>query len=226
MRATRSTSSSSCRRRSTRPASGSSPAGTSSASGSWTRNSKKATAARPASTPTSSAAARPTGRPTPPGRSPRSQRVPHASACGDMTSRYEAVRARMNTGELYVDEGEGLEALEAERTHGKELLHDFNHTRPGQTDERRRLLRELLGAVGRSTWIESPFLAAYGSHIYIGDDFYANFNLVIVDDADVHIGDRVMFGPNVTITTAGHPIEPSLRADGSQYSVPVHVEDD
>ena len=128
----------------------------------------------------------------------------------------DAVRARMNTGELYVDVGEGLEALEAERTHGKELLYDFNHTRPGQTEERLRLLRELLGAVGSRVWIEPPFLAAYGSHVYIGDSFYANFNLVIVDDADVHIGDRVMFGPNVTITTAGHPIEPALRADGSQ----------
>ena len=73
----------SCRRRSTRRASGSSPAGTSSASGSWTRSSRNATAARPASTPTSSAAARPTGRPTPPDRSPRSRRAPHASACGD-----------------------------------------------------------------------------------------------------------------------------------------------
>ena len=56
-----------------------------------------------------------------------------------------AVRARMNTGELYVDQGEGLEALEAERVHGKELLYDYNHTRPGQTEERLRLLRELLG---------------------------------------------------------------------------------
>ena len=88
---------------------------------------------------------------------------------GDMTSRYDAVRARMNTGELYVDTGEGLEALEAARTHGQELLYDFNHTRPGQTEERRRLLRELLGAVGDSVWIEPPFLAAYGSHIYIGE---------------------------------------------------------
>ena len=53
----------------------------------------------------------------------------------------DAVRARMNTGELYVDQGEGLEALEAERVHGKELLYDYNHTRPGQTEERLRLLR-------------------------------------------------------------------------------------
>jgi galactoside O-acetyltransferase len=83
-----------------------------------------------------------------------------------------------------------------------------------------------LGAGGESIWIEPPFLAAYGSHVYIGDGFYANFNLVIVDDADVHIGDRVTVGPNVTITTAGHPIEPALRIDGTQYAVPVHVEDD
>ena len=143
-----------------------------------------------------------------------------------MTSRYDEVRARMNVGEPYVDMGEGLEALEAERTHGKELLYDYNLTRPAQAEERDRLLRELLGAMGESVWIEPPFLAAYGSHTYIGERFYANFNLVIVDDADVHIGDRVMFGPNVTITTAGHPVEPSLRADGTQFSLPVHIEDD
>jgi galactoside O-acetyltransferase len=143
-----------------------------------------------------------------------------------MTSRYDAVRARMNTGELYVDEGEGLEALEAERTHGKELLYDFNRTRPGEAAERERLLRELLGAVGADPWIEPPFSAAYGSHIFVGDRFYANFNLVIVDDADVFIGDRVLFGPNVTITTAGHPVEASLRTDGTQYSLPVRIEDD
>jgi hypothetical protein len=67
----------------------------------------------------------------------------------EMTSRSDFTRARMNNGQLYVDQGEGLEALEAERTHGKELLYDFNHTRPGQHEERLRLLQELLGAVGR-----------------------------------------------------------------------------
>ena len=74
---------------------------------------------------------------------------------GDM-ARLDTVRARMNTGELYVDVGEGLEALESERTHGKELLYEFNHSRPGQIEERLRLLRELLGAVGESVWIDSP----------------------------------------------------------------------
>ena len=66
----------------------------------------------------------------------------------------------MNSGELYVDAGAGLEALEAERTHAKELLYDFNHSRPSQTGERLRLLRELLGAVGEPVCIEPPFLAA------------------------------------------------------------------
>jgi galactoside O-acetyltransferase len=143
-----------------------------------------------------------------------------------LTSRYEEVRARMNAGELYVDYGEGLEQLEAERTHGKELLYDFNHTRPGDTAGRARLLRELLGSLGKDAWIEPPFFASYGSHIHIGDAFYANFNLVVVDDGDVHIGDRVMFGPNVTISTTGHPVEPALRVGGAQFSVPVHIEDD
>ena len=83
-----------------------------------------------------------------------------------MTSRYDAVRARMNIGELYVDYGERLEELEAERTRGKELLYDFNHSRPSEVAERLRLLRALLGAVGEGVWIEPPFFASYTSRCF------------------------------------------------------------
>lgn len=143
-----------------------------------------------------------------------------------MTPEHDDVRARMNAGELYRDFGPGLEALEAERVQGKELAHDYNATRPSQTAERREILDRLFGTLGREAWVEPPLHVAYGSHVHVGDDFYANFGTTFVDDADVHVGDRVMFGPHVTITTAGHPLDPELRATLQQYSLPVRIEDD
>lgn len=143
-----------------------------------------------------------------------------------MTDEYDAVRAVMNDGGLYVDFGPGLEALEAERVAGKELTYDFNHSRPGEAARRTSILQELLGSVGPDAWIEPPLHVSYGSHVHVGSQFYANFNLVLVDDADIHIGDRVMLAPNVTISTAGHPTVPEERAGGKQFSLPVRIEDD
>jgi galactoside O-acetyltransferase len=136
------------------------------------------------------------------------------------------VRRRMAQHELYTDSGMGLEALEEERVVAKELVHDFNGTRPRDTAERQRLLRELLGTLGERVWVEPPLHVAYGKHIHVGDDVYVNFGLTVVDDGEVHVGDRVMFAPHVTITATGHPVHPELRRDGSQFSAPVRIEDD
>ena len=143
-----------------------------------------------------------------------------------MTHEYDAVRASMNDGSLYVDYGAGLEALEAERVAGKELAYDFNHSRPSDAARRTAILQQLLGSVGPEVWIEPPLHVSYGSHVHVGSSFYANFNLVLVDDADIHIGDRVMIAPNVTISTAGHPTVPEERVGGWQFSLPVRIEDD
>jgi galactoside O-acetyltransferase len=116
----------------------------------------------------------------------------------------DAVRARRNTGELCVDQGEGLEALEAARVHGKELLYDYNHTRPGETEERLRPLGELLGAVGESIWIEPPFLAAYGSHV--------NHSVPVHVEDDVWIGGNAVVMPGVTIG-AGSVVGAGQRRD-------------
>jgi len=62
--------------------------------------------------------------------------------------------------------------------------------------------------------------------VHLGDGVYGNFNLTLVDDVNIYVGNRVMFAPNVTITTTGHPIHPDLRRDGSQFSAPVSIEDD
>lgn len=132
----------------------------------------------------------------------------------------------MNSGELYLDYGPGNQDLEAARIRGKELVHDYNLTRPSAAAERTRLLREIFGDVGVNAFVETPLHVAYGSNTFVGDEFYANFNLVLVDDGEVHIGDRVLFGPNVTITTTGHPVHPETRRGGQQFSVPVRIEDD
>ena len=130
------------------------------------------------------------------------------------------IREKMKNGMLYTDMGEGLEG---ERKRCKELLYDYNLTRPSEEAKRKDLLKELLGHMGENIWIEPPLHMAYGTNVHIGHDFYANFNLVIVDDVDVYIGDHVMIAPNVTITPTGHPIDPELRKLGTQFSIPVRI---
>ena len=133
-----------------------------------------------------------------------------------------STREKMNKGELYTDMGEGLPE---ERCAGKERVYDFNLTRPSEEAKRLQLLRSIMGSLGESCWIEPPLRVAYGTHIHIGNHFYANFNLTVVDDATVTIGDNVMIAPNVTLATAGHPVDPEIRITGQQFSLPVVIED-
>lgn len=130
------------------------------------------------------------------------------------------IRGKMKNGMLYVDAGEGLEE---ERKGCQELLYDYNHTRPSEETKRKDLLKKLLGDMGEHIWIEPPVHMAYGTNVHIGDHFYANFNLVIVDDIDVYIGDHVMIAPNVTITPTGHPVDSDLRRPGTQFSISVRI---
>lgn len=130
------------------------------------------------------------------------------------------IRENMKSGMLYVDIGEGLEE---ERKKCQELLYDYNHTRPSEEIKRKDLLKNLLGNMGENIWIEPPVHMAYGTNVHIGDHFYANFNLVIVDDIDVYIGENVMIAPNVTITPTGHPVDSDLRRPGTQFSIPIRI---
>ncbi|NOW92758.1 galactoside O-acetyltransferase [Clostridium beijerinckii] len=130
------------------------------------------------------------------------------------------ISERIKNGMLYVDIGEGLDE---EREKCKELLYDYNHTRPSEKIKRKDLLKELLGDMGDEIWIEPPLHMAYGKNVHIGNCFYANFNFVIVDDIDVYIGEHVMIAPNVTITPTGHPVDPDLRKPGTQFSIPVKI---
>ncbi|EGT0666025.1 galactoside O-acetyltransferase [Citrobacter werkmanii] len=129
-----------------------------------------------------------------------------------------SIRDRIKAGKLFTDMGEGLPQ---ERLRGKELMYEFNHTRPSEIKKRERLIREMFATVGENAWIEPPIYFSYGRNIHIGKNFYANFNFTIVDDYTVTIGDNVLIAPNVTITATGHPVHYELRKSGEMFSFPV-----
>ncbi|SMY33295.1 sugar O-acetyltransferase [Photobacterium andalusiense] len=104
-----------------------------------------------------------------------------------------------------------------------EVLYDFNHTRPSEANKRAELMQQLFADIGEGCYIEPPLHANWGKHTHLGDNVYANFNLTLVDDTHIYIGNNVMIGPNVTIATAGHPIEPILREQITQFNIPVTI---
>ncbi len=129
-------------------------------------------------------------------------------------------KEKMKSGEVYFCTDE---ALMKEQTACLEKLYDFNATRPSEGKKRAALLKELLAEVGENCYVEPPLHANWGCHTHFGKNVYANFNLTLVDDTDIFVGDSVMFGPNVTVATAGHPIDPALRLKVGQFNIPVHI---
>lgn len=103
-------------------------------------------------------------------------------------------------------------------------LYDFNQTRPTQLAERTAMLREMFAEFGEGCYIEPPLHSNFGGrHVHFGKNVYANFNLTLVDDTHIYVGDYTMLGPNVVLATAGHPILPQLRERNYQYNAPVHI---
>ena len=128
---------------------------------------------------------------------------------------------RMHTGDLYLP---GDEEIVVRQTQCLERLYDFNQTRPSEGEKRQQLMREMFAEVGEGCYIEPPFHANFGgAHVHFGKNVYANFNLTVVDDTHIYVGDGTMFGPNVTLATAGHPIDPELRAATYQYNMAIHI---
>ncbi len=97
------------------------------------------------------------------------------------------------------------EALANAQVQCLEVLYDFNQTRPSEYDKRQAIMKDLFATVGENCYIEPPLRANWGINTHIGNNVYANFNLTLVDDTLIYIGDSVMIGPNVTIAAAGHP---------------------
>ena len=105
-----------------------------------------------------------------------------------------------------------------------EKLYDYNATRPLEKEKREKLLKELFASVGEGCYIEPPLHANWGGkHVTLGNKVYANFNLTLVDDTYINIGDNTLIGPNVTIATASHPIQPDLRRNEYQFNLPIKI---
>ena len=131
------------------------------------------------------------------------------------------MKERMHTAELYFPNDESI--LE-EQNRCLDLLYEYNATRPTEAKKRGELLSRMFAEIGDGCYIEPPFHANWGGkHVHFGKSVYANFNLTMVDDTHIYVGDCVMFGPNVTVATAAHPILPSLREKAYQYNIPVHI---
>lgn len=113
--------------------------------------------------------------------------------------------------------------LIAERLDCKELCRDYNDLRPKDMEGRDALLRRILGHIEGDVLIEQPFYCDYGYNISVGRNFFANFNLVILDEAKVTFGDNVFIAPNCGFYTAGHPVEAEERDKGLEYARPIKV---
>ena len=105
-----------------------------------------------------------------------------------------------------------------------EKQYEYNNTRPTEVEIRAALLKNMFAEIGDGCYIEPPLHSNWGGkHVHFGKNVYANFNLTLVDDTHIYVGDYTMFGPNVVIATAGHPILPELREKAYQFNIPVHI---
>ena len=128
---------------------------------------------------------------------------------------------RMFTGDLYLPNDA---TITEEQNACLELLYTFNQTRPSEQEKRNQLLKQMFAEIGENCYIEPPFHANFGGkHVHFGKNVYANFNLTMVDDGHIYVGDYTMFAPGVIVATAGHPILPELRETVYQYNMPVHI---
>lgn len=131
------------------------------------------------------------------------------------------MKEKLHTGELYLPDDE---EIMKEQLLCLEKLYDFNATRPSQLELRASMLKDMFAEIGENCYIEPPLHSNWGGrHVHFGDNVYANFNLTLVDDTHIYVGDGTMLAPNVIIATAGHPILPELRAHAYQYNAPVRI---
>jgi maltose O-acetyltransferase len=116
--------------------------------------------------------------------------------------------------------------LVAARTRAKAILREFNKFSDDDNEGRLRILRGLFAAMGEGVWVEPPFFCDYGDNIRLGDRVYFNTNCVVLDAAEVTIGSDVLFGPNVQVYAATHPLEYEVRRTGLELGRPITVGDD
>lgn len=132
-----------------------------------------------------------------------------------------SMKDKMHSGELYLPNDESIMKEQLECLNA---LYDFNQTRPIEQQKRAETLKKMFAEIGEGCYIEPPLHSNFGGkHCHFGKNVYANFNLTLVDDTHIYVGDYTMIGPNVVIASAGHPILPKLREKGYQYNAPVRI---
>lgn len=128
----------------------------------------------------------------------------------------------LHSGELY--DPLTTENFRDEQLERSELLYAYNHSRPKEEKLRQKLLKEMFLEIGDNCFIEQPFHANWsGKFVKFGKNIYANYNLTLVDDTYIEVGDNTQFGPNVTLATASHPVEPGLREEFLQFNKPIKI---
>lgn len=132
-------------------------------------------------------------------------------------------KEKMLSGELY----DALDKqLSEERLQARRLLKQLNDSREDQVAARTRVLKELIPEAGEGLWIQPPFYCDYGTNIKIGEKVFFNFNCVVLDVMPVIIGSRTLFGPNVQLYTAAHPMNHKERASGLEFAKPITIGED
>ncbi len=130
-------------------------------------------------------------------------------------------REKMHSGDLYLPMDD---TIMQEQFDCLEKLYDYNLTRPKEQEKRALMLKDMFAEIGDGCYIEPPFHANWGGkNVHFGKNVYANFGLTLVDDTHIYVGDNTMFGPNVVVATAGHPILPEIREQGYQYNMSVKI---
>lgn len=136
--------------------------------------------------------------------------------------KHTSEKNKMLRGELYyANDAE----LAEERIRAQGLCFDFNNTHPSNTEGQQRIMKQLLGATGESFAIMAPFHCDYGYNIKIGENFFANYNTVMLDCAPITFGNNVFVAPNCGFYTAGHPIDVKRRNAELEYALPISVDD-
>lgn len=132
-----------------------------------------------------------------------------------------SIHQKMHNTELYLPTDA---TIMQEQLYYLDLLYAYNQIKPSQVNQKEEMLKKMFAEIGEGCYIETPFYANFGGHhVHFGKKIYANFNLTLVDDTHIYVGDYTMFGPNVVLATAGHPILPQLREKGYQYNAPIHI---
>ncbi|KRL47294.1 sugar O-acetyltransferase [Lacticaseibacillus manihotivorans] len=129
-------------------------------------------------------------------------------------------KERMLAGRLYSANDPELQAA---RQRARNLVFQFNQLAPDQRDLQSGLLQELFDVPSGDAYVEAPLRVDYGKNTHLGHNFYANYDCIILDIAPVTIGDNVLFGPRVSVLTAGHPIDKDVRNAELEFGKPITI---